>query len=454
MLPMSDSNPGLVRDLLKLAIPTLGALVIEPVLSLCDSALVGHLGATQLAGLGLGATITQTLVGLCVFLAYSTTALTGQAFGAGDYQKGLRLGVQGLWLAGLVGMFCTLILTFLVDPIIACFHPNLLVFEQAKYYIWGCAPGMVAMMVVLSAIGVLRGLLDTKTPLRVTVFGALINIPLSFLFIYGFDWGVAGAGIGTSMAQILMAMALVWFLFRQVKFYEQVHGFSLSWSPSFSTIKYAGQTGFPLVIRSLFLQFSGLVTVAAATHFGVVALAAHQIVMTLWRLSAFALDAIAIAAQALVAQQIGREGSTVCEIRQLIYRVNRVALLTGVFTGLVFLFGAPFWPMLFSTQASVLSFATFALIPAGLAQPLAALVFAYDGYLLGCRDNRFLAFGLGITFACYAPLVFGGIWYGNFDPWFGLVLLWVAYGFVFIGVRYLTLRYRVAHSSNWFMVSE
>ena len=89
---------------LALAVPALGALIAEPVFVLVDSALVGHLGRAQLAGLTLASTLLITAIGLFVFLAYATTASVGRLIGAGRPQEAMRSGVEGMWLALAVGL--------------------------------------------------------------------------------------------------------------------------------------------------------------------------------------------------------------------------------------------------------------------------------------------------------------------------------------------------------------
>ena len=91
--------PGIDRQILALAVPALGALVAEPLFVLVDSAVVGHLGTAPLAGLALASTVLMTVIGLCVFLAYATTAAVARRLGAGDRAGALQVGVDGMWLA-------------------------------------------------------------------------------------------------------------------------------------------------------------------------------------------------------------------------------------------------------------------------------------------------------------------------------------------------------------------
>src|SRR6478735_1844807 len=95
------------REILRLAVPALLALVAEPLFLLADAAIVGHLGTPELAGLGIAGAVVQTAVGLCIFLAYGTTASVARRVGAGDARGALTQGADGMWLAVLLGAVTT-----------------------------------------------------------------------------------------------------------------------------------------------------------------------------------------------------------------------------------------------------------------------------------------------------------------------------------------------------------
>ncbi|MDN6399007.1 MAG: MATE family efflux transporter, partial [Brachybacterium sp.] len=98
------------RDILRLAIPSLGALVAEPLFLLVDSAFIARVSTTSLAGLGLASTVLTTIVGLAIFLAYSTTAAVARSFGAGRTREAISRGIDACWLALIVGTLSTLLL--------------------------------------------------------------------------------------------------------------------------------------------------------------------------------------------------------------------------------------------------------------------------------------------------------------------------------------------------------
>lgn len=424
---------SLNRQVLALALPALGSLIAEPVLRMADSILVGHVGTPDLAGLAIGSTVLTLVVGICVFLAYTTTAVTGRAIGAGKRAEGLRLGIQGMWLGALLGAALAIVLIVFAPQIIGLFEAEKQVADLAGRYLIVSAPGLVAMLSVLAANGVLRGLLDTRTPLLVTTSAAILNVPVSAFLIFGCSLGVAGAGAGTATCQFFMAIWLWIVVVKKLR----VEGVSAR--PDIQLIFRSGVHGLPLVLRSLFLQAAIVVTTWQATRLGAVTLAGYQILKTLWTLAAFGLDALAIAAQALLANALG-EGEE-RKTRVLIAQLNRWALGFGTLIGLVFAATSGFSPHLFTGDPELVAVCVPGIIVVGFMQPLAALTYIYDGYLIGADDTKYLAKAMAIVFAIYLPAVLlvgllpEGAW--------GLAGLWAIYGLVFIGGRAASLWLRI-----------
>lgn len=424
---------SLNRQVLALALPALGSLIAEPVLRMADSILVGHVGTPDLAGLAIGSTVLTLVVGVCVFLAYTTTAVTGRAIGAGKRAEGLRLGIQGMWLGALLGAALAIVLIVFAPQIIGLFEAEPQVASLARRYLTVSAPGLVAMLSVLAANGVLRGLLDTRTPLLVTTSAAILNLPVSAFLIFGCSLGVAGAGTGTAICQFFMA---IWLWIVVVK---KLRAEGVSARPDIQLIFRSGLHGLPLVLRSLFLQAAIVVTTWQAARLGAATLAGYQILKTLWTLAAFGLDALAIAAQALLANALG-EGEK-RKTRLLIAQLNRWALGFGTLIGLVFAATSGFLPHLFTGDPELIAVCVPGIIVVGFMQPVAALTYIYDGYLIGADDTKYLAKAMAIVFAIYLPAVLlvgllpEGAW--------GLAGLWAIYGVVFIGGRAASLWLRI-----------
>ena len=123
--PASSMPTITTGKILALALPSLGALIAEPLFTIIDSTMVGHLGTPQLAGLGVASTVLNTAVGLFIFLAYSTTSLTGRHLGAGRRDLALRSGIEAMWLAGGIGAVAAILLAAFASPLLTCWVPTL-----------------------------------------------------------------------------------------------------------------------------------------------------------------------------------------------------------------------------------------------------------------------------------------------------------------------------------------
>jgi putative MATE family efflux protein len=425
------------REILRLAVPAFLALVAEPMFLLADSAIVGHLGTPPLAALGIASAVLGTLVSLCIFLAYGTTASVARQLGAGNTRGALAQGVDGLWLAVLIGTLATLVAVPLTRRMVGLFGPGERVADLATTYLHIALLGAVPLLLMLAATGVLRGLQDTRTPLLVAVGGNLANIVLNVVLVYGvgpYDGlGIAGSALGTLIAQVGSALALVWVVVRAAR------RESAPLRPDLPGIRQAGRAGVPLIMRTLCLRASLLVMTYAAARLGDADLATMQLALTIWTFLAFTLDAVAIAAQAITGRYLGAgdaEGT-----RAVTGRMERWGWLSGIATGVGLAAVAPFLGPLFTGDAVVQDLLVPVLLVAALAQPVAGIVFVLDGVLIGAGDAVYLAWAQPVTLALFAPAA----WLVGSQ---GLVWLWVAFSVCFMGGRAVTLIVR-ARGDRW-----
>lgn len=429
------------REILRLAVPAFLALVAEPLFLLADAAIVGHLGTAPLAGLGIAAVVLQTVVGLCVFLAYGTTGSVARRVGAGDLSGALAQGVDGLWLAVGIGSVATVGGVVLTDPLVGLFGASEEVSGPAATYLRIAFLGTVPLLLVLAATGVLRGLQDTRTPLLVAVGGNVLNVVLNLLLVYPAGLGIAGSALGSVLAQVAMAAAFLVVVIRGARRHHA------SLRPDLPGIRAAGRAGVPLVVRTLTLRAALLATTyavvlaAAGARDQEVDLATHQLAMTLWGFLAFVLDAIAIAAQAITGRALG--AGDVAGTRELTRRMVRWGLVSGVVTGLLLAALSPVLGHLFTGDADVIDLLVPVLLVAALGQPVAGVVFVLDGVLIGAGDGRYLAAAGVLTLVVYAPVLLVCATLGA-----GLVVLWVAFTVVFMGARLAVLLHR-ARGDAW-----
>jgi putative MATE family efflux protein len=415
-------------EILRLALPAFGALVAEPLFLLTDSAIVGHLGTPQLAGLGVAGTLLATAVALCVFLAYGTTAAVARRVGAGDRAGALAQGIDGMWLGAGLGVLLALAGAVVAEPLVEVFGTSASATPYALTYLRVSLPGIPAMLVVLAATGVLRGLQDTRTPLVVAVVGAAANVALNLVLVYGVGLGIAGSALGTALTQLGMAAAFTVVVVRGAR----RHGAPLR--PDLAGIRASGRAGLPLVVRTLTVRASLLVMTYVATAQSTVAVAAHQVAFTVFLFLSLALDAIAIAGQAIVGRYLGAAdvaGTRAATRRMVLWGVLAGAALAVVVAALRWAY-VP----LFSPDVAVREQLAAVLVVVALFQPVCGVVFTLDGVLMGAGDGAFLAVAGVLTLLAFLPLAALVL---ATDA--GLVALWWAFG-GFLVARLVTLLWR------------
>lgn len=439
---MTSTRDTLNRDILRLAVPALGALIAEPMFLIVDSALVGHLGVTPLAGLGIASAVLQTIVGLMVFLAYSTTPAVARRFGAGDPSRAVSVGIDGMWLA--LGMGAVLALVgYLATPfLVSLFGAAPAVAGQAETYLGISMWGLPAMLVVFAATGLLRGMQDTVTPLWIAGVGFGANALLNWLFIYGFGWGIAGSAVGTVVAQWGMVAAYVVVVGRLARRHEA------SVRPQRDGVSGSARSGGWLFLRTVSLRVALLATVAVATGLGTGELAGWQVAFTIFSTAAFALDALAIAAQALIGKGLGAGDTPL--VRRVLGRTVAwgawfgvvVGALIGAFSGVI--------GLVFTGDAAVAALVQPALVVLAVAQPVCGVVFVLDGVLIGAGDAKYLAIVGVLNLVPFLPVL---ALVGMLHPAGAAGLAWLAAAFfgVYMLARLVTLGWRV-RGAAWMTV--
>lgn len=423
------------REILRLALPALGALIAEPLFLLTDTALVGHLGANALAALGIASTVLQTAIGLLVFLAYATTPAVARALGSGDRPGAIRAGIDGMWLALGIGMLVAVAGIPTVGPLAAAFGSTDAVTAAATAFLVVSLAGIPAMLIVIAATGLLRGLQDTRTPLIVAVVGFTANAGLNALFIYGFGWGVAGSAAGTVVAQWGMAAVYIVIAVRAAR----AHGAALR--PGLKGVTLVAASGGWLLLRTVSLRAAMLATVIVATGIGVPELAALQVALAVFSTVAFALDALAIAGQAMIGHGLG--AGDVARVREVTSRLIRMGLWGGVVIGAVIAMLSPVLGSAFTGDPTVHALLPGVVLVMAAGIPLAGYVFVLDGVLIGAGDARYLALVGLANLLVYGPLLMAVVLTGADIVW-----LWAAFGFGYLGARALTLGLR-ARTDRW-----
>jgi putative MATE family efflux protein len=404
------------RRIVALALPALGSLAAEPLYVLVDTAIVGRLGTAQLGGLALAATVLSLVVAACNFLTYGATERVARRLGAGRPDEAADVGVQTMWLSVMVGLVVTPIV-WLVAPLVG----RLLggtgdVLDFAVSYLRIAALGLPFVLITLGAQGVQRGASDYHTPLVILLAANAANLVLEVVFVYGFHWGVRGSAWSTVIVQVVAGLTFAVVVRRHLRPARHRR-------PSRAGMAPLMRAGRHLLLRvgSMLAVTSAMTAIAARTDEAT--LAAHQIGASVFIFLALGLDALAIPAQTLVAEELGH-GSSV-GAAEISRRCVRLSTIAGAILAVLLAALSPVLPHAFSDDPAVVARATAVLLWLAVALVPGAIAFAYDGVLIGAGDYRFLgvvalAYLLAVSPLGIVTLVAGlgvaGIW-GTYALW-------------------------------------
>lgn len=404
------------RRIIALAVPALGSLAVEPFYILVDTAIVGRIGTDELAGLAVAASILSLVFAGSNFLTYGTTERIARRLGAGDRAAAAEVGVQTMWLSALVGVIAAVALGVGARTFARAFGASGAVLEHAETYLTISAVGVPFMLLSLGTLGVFRGESDYTTPLWVLLGSNAMNVVVEVILVFGLDLGVAGSAWSTVVSQMAAAVVFMGMLRRRLAAADHRR-------PSWERMAPLMSAGRHLLLRvgSMLAVNTGSTAVIARVDDP--SLAAHQVTISLLNLMALALDALAVPAHTLVAEELGRDN------RAAAAHVSRRSVVLSVYSGAVLAaviaVAAPVLPYVFTPDPAVIERATSAIWwLAALAIP-GAIAFAYDGVLIGAGDYRFLgraALGYTLLVAPFGAAVLRWPSLGIAGAWCGLTV--------------------------------
>lgn len=421
------------REVLRLAAPALPVLAAEPLYLLVDTAVVGRLGVVPLAGLAIAGVLFAQVTSQLNFLSYGTTARAARLHGAGRRADAVAEGMQATWLALAVGLALLGVGQLVAGPVARVFAGDDAVAEAAVSWLRIALFGAPLILVTLAGNGWMRGVQDTVRPLRYVLAGNGLSALACPVLVHAVGWGLPGSAAANVLGQCVAAGLFLRALRRE----------GVLARPDAVRMRAQLVLGRDLIARSLAFQACFLSAAAVAARFGAESVAAHQIVLQLWFFMALVLDAVAIAAQALVGAALGTGAAGAARARALAGQVTRYGLVLGIGFGVVFAALIGVLPPVFTGEPGVLALVPVAWWFFVAMQPVAGVVFALDGVLLGAGDAAFLrtstlsAAVLGFLPLIWASLVFG---WGLAGIWTGLSLFMVL-RLVAVGLR--------ARSDRW-----
>jgi MATE family, multidrug efflux pump len=398
------------REIVRLALPALGALAAEPLYVLADTAIVGHLGRPQIAALGLAGTVLAGAFTIFNFLTYGTTAVVARASGAGRHDEAARLAAQALWASLGIGVVLLVVCEIVAEPLLAGLGGHGQSGDFALTYFRIAAIGLPAALVALAGQGYLRGVSNLRRPLEIVVAANVANLVLEILFVYVFHWGIAGSAAGTAIAQAGMGIAFV---------VELLRPHAPSRRPSWRAMRPMVRVGRQIFVRTAALYASFLVAASVLARMGDAELGAHQIAYQVFVFIALVLDALAIAAQVIVGRTLGAGGTD--DAYAAAVRMIGWSVAVGLGFAVVLAPLSHALPEAFTSDPDVLHQAALLWPFLVVMQPLGGAVFALDGILIGAGDTRYLMWSMLAASAIFVTLAALALALG-----WGIVGVWAA----------------------------
>jgi putative MATE family efflux protein len=424
-VPVSLRSPY-DREILKLALPALGALAAEPLYILADTAMVGHLGTEELAALAIAGTLITGAFTLFNFLTYGTTAQVARLHGAGEEVAAGRIAAQAFWLSSAIGLALVALLAGPAVPLVDLMGGDGRTGDLAVLYLRIGSLGLPFALIALAGQGFLRGVSDLRTPLVIVVVANAVNVLLNLLFIYGFGWGLAGSAGATVIAQAGMGAA-----FTRALLWAPAD----SRRPSLVRMRPLARIGGEIFVRTTALYASFLIASAVLARVGKDSLGAHQIAFQLFVFLALVLDSIAIAGQVIVGRSLGAGDAK--DAYRAARRMIEWSIVVGALFALVMLVLIDVVPPAFTSDPAVIDEAKKIWPLFALMQPANGAVFALDGILIGAGDTRFLMWAmLAASVGVFVPIALASLAFdwGIIGVWAGLLGL--------IAVRLVTCGWR------------
>jgi MATE family multidrug resistance protein len=370
------------REILRLALPALGALAADPLVSLVDTAYVGRLGTQSLGALAVAAALFGVAFSVFNFLSYGTTPLVARELGRGNGAGAGRITVAAAVIGGVLGVVVMSVLLGIPQPLLRVLGAGPDLIDPAATYLRIRAFALPAVLCVMVGHGVFRGAQDTRTPFLIALGLNAVNLILDPVLIFGFDLGLPGAAWATVVAQWLGAAGFVVMLARR----RQAIGLTFA-LPGWTDAKALGGAGHNLVIRTASLLIVFTASTAVAARLGEVPVAAHQIVLQLFIFLSLVLDAIAIAAQAMLGTATGARDPVM--LRTQADRLVGLGIVAGLGLGALLTALSPWLGAIFTADEAVVTALRGVYPQLVLVQVIGGAVFAWDGIVIGATDFRF-----------------------------------------------------------------
>ncbi|MEA1993216.1 MAG: MATE family efflux transporter [Euryarchaeota archaeon] len=384
---MQDLTSGNIKkSVFHLAWPAVVTMILQMIVGIADIAMVGRLGADELAAVGLGRQLVFVFQGLISGLSVGTTALIARYIGAKEKEKAVAVGEQSLIFGAILSLAVGAVGVLYGDSFLRFLGATPTVVSLGYDYLQLMFAGMFTVFITFAINAIFRGAGDTKTPMYIMGFINLMNVILNYFLIFGIwkvpFFGVRGAAMGTVISRSLGTVVGLYLLLTGIK------GFKLQLRPEldFSVVRKIVKVGLPASTERIINSTGGIAYTAIVVSFGTIAVAAHQVAIRSESFSFMPGFGFAIAATTLVGQNLGAKKPKRAE--RCAYESLKLSVLIMSFMGILFFVFPEYFAKIFTTEPGVISKAVPCLMIIAVTEPMLGTLFVLAGSLRGAGDTR------------------------------------------------------------------
>lgn len=409
------------RENVPLALPVIIGQLGHIVTSVADSIMVGQLGVISLAAVSLAGSITSVPLVFGIGVAYGLTPLVARAYGQKRWGKAYRL-LKNSTLVNLLTSTIMFLFAWLLFLLVQKTNQSIEVIQESRVYLILIMVSYIPFMLFLSGKQYLEGMGDTKTPMRISLIGNLLNVLLNGVLIFGlFSFpvlGILGAGIATIIARIIMAIHVWYFVLEKRNNYKIVQDNVII---SIRAIRSLLKLGLPSGLQYVFEVSAFAASAWIIGTYGPSQLAAHQIAINLASISYMAATGLGAAGTVRMGQLLGaKRGGEALNAGKSLFSLT-IAFM--IFTGILFFTLRNILPSFYTTDSDVISAAASLLIVATIFQVSDGLQATALGVLRGMQDVKTPTV---ISFVSYYVIALPLEWLlGTYFGW-GAIGVWVA----------------------------
>jgi putative MATE family efflux protein len=393
------------KTTLKLALPAITEMMLQTLMGVADTAMVGTLGGIAIAAVSISDNPMMVMMAFFAAISVGATALIARFIGARDYRQAEETIKQSLNISLMSSIAFTILMLMLTKKIVVWMGAEADVVAPASDYLFIALLGLPGLIITMIMSGVLRGAGDTKSPMIVNGFSNIVNIVGNFFLIFpsrdilldipminqaiilhipGAGWEVSGAAIATTFSRLLAAVLILHLIFKKngaynIKLTKKIN-------LNYPIIKRIFKIGFPAAAEQMLLRLAQLTFFRIVAELGTVMIAAHKITMTAESISFMPGWGFSLAATTLVGQYLGSEEPE--KAKEGCFTAAKMAIGVMTFFGILFFFFPRSFILLFTRDEEIIRYASTCLRIIAFSQPFLAATMVFSGGLRGAGDTR------------------------------------------------------------------